>query len=236
MAVAALVGLFAMLAFTIFNSSGYTAYAQVDGGPGGSVEAALDISSDVANRYVQTELVHIEILAPAFSDAMTTNGLPPSPVSATQQGTTNVIALGATGATSEQAAAKANVALGVYIADWRKRTEGDLRRMLDNTNLRIQEVRSESGVLGSGPEDSAQKRGLSSELTRLTQERSDLQFRIGGVKAANRVVEQAAPANAVRSMPLLQASILGLAAGLAVGIGYVVFSRLRRLSRPDGEQ
>lgn len=236
MTVTVLLGVIIMIALTTLSTSRYTAFAQVDGGPGGSVEAALDVSSDVANRYVQTELVQIEILAPAFAEAMRTDGLTPSPVSATQQGTTNIIALGANGANADEAARKANVALDVYIADWRKRSEEELRRLLDNTNVRIEEVRGESTALGSSTEDAAQRRGLEAQLSRLTQERSDLIFRIGGVKAANRIVQQATPADAVRSTPLLQAALIGLLAGLAVGLAYVLISRARRLSQPGGDQ
>lgn len=229
----AVLGLILMLGVTARSASGYTAYAQVDGGPGGSVEAALDISSDVANRYVQTELVYIEILAPDFAKAMTDSGLPASSVTAIQQGTTNVVALGASGANPVQAAEKANIASGVYIADWRSRAEGDLRRLVENTDVRIQEIRNQSGALGSGPEDTAQRRGLEAELNRLTQEQSDLRFRIGGVRTVNRLVEPASPDKAVRSTPLLQASVLGLVAGVVLGLGYVAFTRVRRLSKPD---
>lgn len=233
--VAILVGVIVMIAVTTLSTSRYTAYAQVDGGPGGSVEAALDVSSDTANRYVQTELVQIEILAPAFADAMRTNGLTPSPVTATQQGTTNIIALGASGVNADDAARKANVALDVYIADWRDRTDEELRRLLDNTNVRIEEVRGESVALGSSTEDAAQRRGLEAQLTRLTQERSDLIFRIGGVKATNRVVQQAVSGDAVRSTPILQAALIGLLAGLAVGLAYVLLSRARRLAQRGGQ-
>ncbi|SRR5690606_12058522 len=226
-------GLLVAVLLSLVSGSGYTGTALADGGPGGSVEAALDVSPDVANRYVQTELVYIGILAPAFEEAMSAAGLPPQPVEATQQGATNVIRLSTGGSDADQASRAANVALDVYIADWKKRTTADLQRLLENTNTRIDQVRAESEDLGNTAEDQAQRRGLLSELTRLTQERSDLQFRIGGVDAANRVVEQATPENSVRSVSLIQVALLGVIAGLALALAYIVFRRARALSRPE---
>lgn len=225
-------GLLISFLVALLAGSRFTGVALADGGPGGSVEAAFDVSPDIANRYVQTELVYIGILAPAFDAAMGAAGLPTSPLQATQEGATNVIALSTGGADAEEAARAANVALEVYIADWKMRTTADLERLLDNTNTRIDEVRAESQDLADSAEDAAQKRGLLSELTRLTQERGDLQFRIGGVSVANRVVEQATPENAVRSTSLLQVAMLGVIAGAAVALVYIVFGRARRLSRP----
>lgn len=104
--------------------------------------------------------------------------------------------------------------------------------MLENTNTHIDQVRAESEDLGNAAEDRAQRRGLLSELTRLTQERSDLQFRIGGVDAANLAVEQATPENSVRCS-LIQVALLGVIAGLALALAYIVFRRARALSRPE---
>ncbi len=233
MLIAAAAGLLVAVGLSLLSGSGYTGTALADGGPGGSVEAALDVSPDVANRYVQTELVYIGILAPAFDAAMSAAGLSSQPVQATQEGATNVIRLSTGGDDVERAAQAANVALDVYIADWKARTSVDLQRLLDNTNTRIDQVRAESEDLGSSAEDQAQRRGLLSELTRLTQERSDLQFRIGGVEAANRVVEQATPENSVRSVSLIQVALLGVIAGLALALAYIVFRRARALSRPE---
>lgn len=229
-------GLVAAVLLSVISGSGYTGTALADGGPGGSVEAALDVSPDVANRYVQTELVYIGILAPVFDQAMTDAGLSPQPVQATQEGATNVIRLSTGGSDADQAARAANVALEVYIADWKARTTADLQRLLENTNTRIDEVRTESEGLGDSAEDQAQRRGLLSELTRLTQESSDLQFRIGGVEAANRVVEQATPENAVRSISVIQVALLGLIAGVAIALAYIVFRRARALSQPAPRQ
>ena len=233
MLIAAAAGLLVAVVLSLLSGSGYTGTALADGGPGGSVEAALDVSPDVANRYVQTELVYIGILAPAFDAAMSAAGLSSQPVQATQEGATNVIRLSTGGDDVERAAQAANVALDVYIADWKKRTTADLQRLLENTNTRIDQVRAESEDLGNTAEDQAQRRGLLSELTRLTQERSDLQFRIGGVDAANRVVEQATPENSVRSVSLIQVALLGVIAGLALALAYIVFRRARALSRPE---
>lgn len=234
--IAAAAGLLVAVVLSLLSGSGYTGTALADGGPGGSVEAALDVSPDVANRYVQTELVYIGILAPAFDAAMSAAGLSSQPVQATQEGATNVIRLSTGGDDVERAAQAANVALDVYIADWKARTSVDLQRLLDNTNTRIDQVRAESEDLGSSAEDQAQRRGLLSELTRLTQERSDLQFRIGGVEAANRVVEKATPENAVRSVSVIQVGLLGVIAGLALGLAYIVFRRARELSRPQSSE
>ncbi len=236
MLIAAAAGLLVAVVLSLLSGSGYTGTALADGGPGGSVEAALDVSPDVANRYVQTELVYIGILAPAFDAAMSAAGLSSQPVQATQEGATNVIRLSTGGDDVERAAQAANVALDVYIADWKARTSVDLQRLLDNTNTRIDQVRAESEDLGSSAEDQAQRRGLLSELTRLTQERSDLQFRIGGVEAANRVVETATPENAVRSVSVIQVGLLGVIAGLALGLAYIVFRRARELSRPQSSE
>ncbi len=231
--IGAAAGLLVAILVALISNSGYTGTALADGGPGGSVAAALDVSPDVANRYVQTELVYIGILTPAFEEAMAAAGLAPEPVQATQEGATNVIRLSTSGRDAQEAAKAANVALDAYIADWKKRTTADLQRLLENTNTRIDRVRAESEDLGNSEEDAAQRRGLLSELTRLTQERSDLQFRIGGVEAANRVVEQATPENAVRSTSLIQVGLLGVIAGVALALAYIVFRRARALSRPE---
>ena len=232
LAILAGAGVVVAVLLSVISGSGYTGTALADGGPGGSVDAALNVSPDVANRYVQTELVYIGILAPVFDQAMTDAGLEPHPVQATQDGATNVIRLATDAGDPDPAAQAANVALDVYVADWKARTTADLQRLLNNTDTRIDQVRTESENLGDSAEDQAQRRGLLSELTRLTQERSDLQFRIGGVEAANRVVEQASPENAVRSISLIQVALLGLMAGVAVALAYTVFRRARALSRP----
>lgn len=227
----AAVGVIFAIGLGLLSGSGYTATSLADGGPGGSVDAALDVSPDVANRYVQTELVYIGILEPEFNQALEAAGLPAGPVRATQEGATNVIRLSAAGVDPNRAAAAANVVLATYIADWKERTTADLERLLVNTEDRIVEVRSESEGLGDTAEDVAQRRGLLTELSRLTQERSDLQFRIGGVKAANRVVEQATPGEAERSTSWFQMVLLGLIAGTAAALGYIVLRRARRVAQ-----
>ncbi len=232
---AVVIGVLLALVLSLLTGGRFTGTALADGGPGGSVEAALDVSPDIANRYVQTELVYIDILKPQFDQAMQDAGLPATAVTANQEGTTNVIALATDGADTDQAARAANVALDVYIANWKERTTADLQRLLDNTNQRIEQVRSQLDQLGTGEADAAARRGLLTELTRLTTEASDLEFRIGGVKAANRVVERATPENATRTTSRIQLILLGFIAGLAVALVYIVFTRARRLSQPRQE-
>lgn len=231
LAIVAIVGLLLGIVMAVLPGTRYAAAALADGGPGGSVDAALNVSPDVANRYVQTELVYIEILAPDFDEAMRAAGLPSTPVRANQVGATNVISLVAQGDSQEQSAKQANIALDVYIADWKQRTSEDLERLLNNTQGRIDEVSSKVRALGDSPEDDAQRRGLLSELTRLSQDVSDLQFRIGGVEVANRVVEQASPSNALRTTSIVQLGLLGLIAGIAVGLAIIVLGRVRRVSQ-----
>jgi hypothetical protein len=231
LAICAAAGLILGVVLALLPGSRFTATALADGGPGGSVDAALNVSPDVANRYVQTELVYIDILAPDFDQAMQAAGLPGSGVRANQEGATNVISLATQGDSADQAAQQANVALEVYIADWKQRTTEDLERLLSNSQTRIDEVSAQIQDLGTSAQDEAQRKGLLSELTRLTQEASDLQFRIGGVQAANRVVEQALPQNAVRTTSPVQLGVLGLLAGIVIALALIVFARVRRVSQ-----
>lgn len=206
----------------------FSAAALADASPGVTVTDALDISPDIANRYVQTELVYLDIDQPQISAAAAAAGLTNSPkVAARQVGTTNIIEIRGSGSTRERAADLANVALDAYIEDWRARTLDESQRLLENVTGRITTTKQQIADLGNTAADAAQARGLTSELSRLTTEQSDLEYRIGGIKTANRVVLRADAASATTVSSVVQFAGLGLLLGVALGLALIVWRRSR---------
>lgn len=126
-AVSTVLGVVLVVGYGLVSGSKYSSTALVNGGPGSSASLPLDLSSDVTQRYVATELIYIETL----SDEMAANmaKIPgvtnPPPVQSNQDGNTNVIKLTVVGDSPDQAAALATVAADTYINNWRERTRED---------------------------------------------------------------------------------------------------------------
>lgn len=234
LAASTMIGLLVGVVMGLAGSDRIVATALVDAGPGGSTESALDVSPDVANRYVQTELIYIGILQPEFEKAFASAGIAnPGSIDARQDGPTSIVQLSAEAQSDTAAAEQANIAAEVYIEDWRSRATADLQRLQENTQLRIDEVQKQLDALGNSPDDRARAVGLRSELQRLTQELSDLQYREGGIRVANRMVQEATPGQAVArtSVPIYTA--LGLVLGVAIGLALIVYRRVVTSAAPD---
>lgn len=126
-AVATAVGLALVVGYALMSGTKYASTALVNGGPGSSASLPLDLSSDVTQRYVATELIYIDTLSDEIAANMTAaTGLtdPPS-VQSNQDGSTNVIKMTVVGSSPEQAAQLAEVAADTYITNWRERTLKD---------------------------------------------------------------------------------------------------------------
>lgn len=218
-----------------FGSRQVVASALVDAGPGGTTDAVLDVSPDVANRYVQTELVYIDILQPSIAEAIRAQGMQPGPIGARQEGTTSIVDISAQTGDAESSARQANIAAEVYIEDWRSRATSDLRRLQQNAQSRIADINQRLQALGDSSQDRAEAAGLRSELTRLTQELSDLQFREGGVRASNRIVESASPATALSRSSTVIYALLGFVLGAFAGLALVVYRRVRSSAHQEGD-
>ena len=126
-AVTSLVGAAVAVAIGMVVGPSYAATALVNAGPGPSASLPLDLSTDVTQRYVSTELIYIDTLSGQMSAGITaaTGVQDPPPVLTTQEGDTNVVKLTTVGSDPEQAAAMANAAADVYIQNWRERTAKD---------------------------------------------------------------------------------------------------------------
>lgn len=118
-----LAGAVLLAGLLLVQGPSYASVALLNGGPDGTPAGPLDMSSDITDRYVSTELIYFENLHDAMADAITeATGVSPAPaVTGTQDGQTSVIKVSVAGASPEQAAQMAKVASDVYIADWQRR-------------------------------------------------------------------------------------------------------------------
>lgn len=225
----AALGLAVGLILGALGGGGYSAATLVDGGPGGTVNA-LDISTDAANRYVQTELIYIEILQPKFRESIQAAGLPDpgkDPVASSQVALTNVVRLSAEGATKEDSVQASRIAAEVYAQDWKARTSQDLDGRRQNVTEQISNIRSQLSSLDTTPADLPERRGLSKQLTRLVQERESIATSLGEVAAVDRLVQESTPALAVRQLLSLPLGGAGMLLGLLVATGILIRHRSR---------
>ncbi len=156
MGAATVLGILAGLGFALASGASYVSTALVNGGPGSSASLPLNLSSDVTQRYVATELIYIDTLSDQMAANMAkvpgvTN---PPPVQANQDGSTNVIKMTVVGESPDQAAALATVAADTYIQNWRERTR------LDPDRNELASVKSDRYVQRPTPQNATKTIGL----------------------------------------------------------------------------
>ena len=66
-----LIGILLGVALAVLPAQSYRSLVLVDAGPGSSAADALTFSPDVSNRFVQTELVYLDIEDPQIRAAIT---------------------------------------------------------------------------------------------------------------------------------------------------------------------
>ena len=157
-AAATVLGVLASVGFGVVVGSNYASTALVNGGPGSSASLPLNLSSDVTQRYVATELIYIDTLADQMAANMekVPGVTSPPPVQANQDGSTNVIKMTVVGETPDQAAALATVAADTYIRNWRERTR------LDPDREELASVKSDRYVQRPTPQNATKTMGMTS--------------------------------------------------------------------------
>jgi hypothetical protein len=232
-----LIGALVGLLLAVLPAVSYRAVVLVDGGPGATQADALGTSPDVSNRFVQTELVYIDIADDQIRTAITNKvGIAnPASVVTRQVGTTNVIEIAATGPTAQQAADAANVAAAIYVDGWKKRTAADLEGSIDVIKARVAAIDTRLDALpatGGTPSQAAERDSLTNERSRLSEQQATAAFQRDTVLAAQRVVAPATAAGAVKTSSIVRAVIFGGMFGLVAGVGLLLFVR-RRSSGAD---
>ena len=235
-----LIGILLGVALAVLPAQSYRSLVLVDAGPGSSAADALTFSPDVSNRFVQTELVYLDIEDPQIRAAITeaTGIQNPAPIATRQVGSTNVIEIAAIGPTAELSAKAANAAADVYVTGWRDRASADLDRSLVAIAQRLTQISARLKVLpetGGTPAQAAERDALTSEVGRLTGLQATASFDRSTIKTSDRVVAAADPSAAVKSTSITRNIALGGLVGLIVGLGALVLVRRRDASEALGD-
>lgn len=213
-------------------ASGVVATVLVDAGPGTPSDGTSSVSADVANRYVQTELVHVGILQPQFEEAMRAVGVQdPSAVEGRQVAMTSLIELSTTAPDAEQASRQANTAADIYIRDWRTRATADIERKRQNTEGLITAVLDSLSTLKDTPTDRAQAAGLRRELAALTEQRAAIENQAGQIQSSSRLVQEASPDQTTERSSSVVLVALGLILGTLAGLTLVLYRRMKSGAR-----
>jgi len=137
--VAAVAGAIVGLLLLLILGAPYSSDSLVNGGPGDTPSKPLDLSGDQLDRYVDTELIYIGTLTDAMNEAISqaTGNPDPTPATAVQDGSTNVIKISAVADDAEEAARASKAAADVYVANWKTRnksTESAASRFVQEPN------------------------------------------------------------------------------------------------------
>lgn len=216
----------------------FVAEALVDAGPGATVAASLDVSLDQSNRFVQTELLRIDVSRPLIADAVNSKlGVDQTfDISARQLGATNVISISATADAAQSAADVANIAADTYVTDWRERAVADSQRALSAVERELSSVTQQLEALGdlTTASEKAQSDALTRQYQSLSDQQAELQLEIATVGAVNRVVERASASSASNVTSVPRTALLGALVGLVLGLVAALLVHRRSTPRaPD---
>ena len=235
-----LIGILLGVALPVLPAQSYRALVLVDAGPGSSAADSLTFSPDVSNRFVQTELVYLDIEDPQIKAAITsaTGIANPAPVATRQIGSTNVVEIAATAPTADLSAKAAKAAADVYVAGWRDRASADLDRSLAAIQQRLAQIQTQLKALpatGGTSAQVAERDALSAEVGRLTGLQATASFDRTSIATSDRIVAAADPATATKSTSLTRNIALGGLVGLIVGLGALMLVRRRDATEALGD-
>lgn len=232
---ATVVGVLLSVGLSLMRGPSYESQALLNGGPDGTPAGPLDMSSDITDRYVATELIYFENLSGAMGDAITeATGISPAPeVTGTQDGQTSVINVSVVGASPEQAAHMARVASDVYIADWQERQFLVVReeRKGATDRLGVLRARMETNNCDARPNTSdcqalrAVARGVRADLLRLAKHDE--------TAITNRYVVEPTPEAATQTTSTGTMALVGAIVGFGVGALVVTWRVRRRWPAPE---
>jgi hypothetical protein len=210
--------------------SKHVASAQVDAGPGSTLDQQLAISADQANRYVQTQVLFVS--DPATASAVERQlGLDAPPTYTVRQvGTTSILEISSQASNVDDAVAVTNAVAKTYISAWRTRTGAELAKQLDVVTDQLAAVTAAIDDL-SGARTSAATQAkltaLSAQSQQLLLQQSDLKSSAAAVSNDNRVVTLADATFATSSLSAKLTAVVGALVGLLAGIGYIAWARRR---------
>jgi len=208
----------------------HIATAQVDAGPGSTLNQQLSVSADQANRYVQTQVLFLTDPATATAVQKQLALAAPPAYTVRQVGTTSVLEISVSNADAGAAAETANAVASTYVVSWRNRTSGEIDRQ-------IAEIRQQLGAVTKGidalsaarlsPADQAKLTALTVQSQTLLAQQSTLQADAAAVASDKRIVTVANAQFATTSPSTKLTALLGGLVGFVIGIGILAWSRRR---------
>jgi succinoglycan biosynthesis transport protein ExoP len=213
----ALLGLGASLGLSLTQPNQYSATAQLlvqSAGPGINLGGALQ---QVTSTDVQTD-EQLATSAPVVRVVRNKLGSAP-PIATTEVGLTNVIALTATGSTPARAALVANTYARAFVAQTRSVAISNLTAAQTQLQQQITSLAHQIRSLQARPSAAAQVTALANQEAVLKEQIAQLQ--VNGAVATSGVefVTPAQPPASPSSPKPAQVALLGLAAGLLLGLG-----------------
>jgi len=208
----------------------HVATAQVDAGPGSTLNQQLSVSPDQANRYVQTQVLFLTDPAVATAVQKELDLGAPAAYTVRQVGTTSVLEISVSNADAGAAADIANAVARTYVDGWRTRTSGEIDRQ--NTEISAQLAAVTKGIDAlSGPRltpaDQAKLTALTVQSQTLLAQQSTLQSEAAAVSTDNRVVTLADAQFSTTSPSTKLTALLGGLVAFVIGIGILAWSRRR---------
>ena len=172
------------------------------------------------DRAIQTEIQVIEGEAVQFR-VQENLGLqqPPSPVSVSQVGVTDVISVSVRDANPANAQTLANAYAEAYIEIRREQSVGELLSAVNEVQLAINDLQAEIDTL---PDDDPQRPSLVAQLasfsTTLDQLRVDAALRTGGASIIQTAYLPVSPVEPTPARTAVLAAVVGLLIGLGVAL------------------
>jgi len=208
----------------------HVATAQVDAGPGSTLNALLSVSPDQANRYVQNLVLFLTDPAVASAVQKKLGLSAPASYTVRQVGTTSVLEISASNVDAGAAADVANAVARAYIDGWRTRTSEEIDRQKAEITTQLGTVTSGIDALSGQrvtPAEQAKLTALTVQSQTLLAQQSTLQSESAAGSSDNRAVTLADAQFATTSPSTKLTALLGGLVGFVIGIGILAWSRRR---------
>jgi hypothetical protein len=208
----------------------HVATAQVDAGPGSTLDQQLSVSADQANRYVQTQVLFLTDPATATAVQKQLSLNAPPAFTVRQVDTTSVLEISASNVDAAAAADVANSVARTYVDGWRARTSGEIDRQGVEISSQLAAVTTAIDALSGNrltPADQAKITALTVQSQTLLAQQSTMRADAAAVASDNRMVTLADSKFATTTPSTKLTALMGGLLAFVVGVGIVAWSRRR---------